>query len=278
MIQDLRIRNYSPDTIDVYIQRVEAFARYFSKSPDLLDLTHIRQYQVHLVEEAKVSWCVLNQAVCALRFLYKKTLRKDWSIEHIPYARRPKKLPVVLSVSEVRMILKEIRLLKHRTIIETIYATGMRISEVLHLRIKDIDSQRGVIRVVEGKGRKDRELPLSATLLEKLRAYWKVFKPSELLFPGRNGKKPLTNSTIQKQLSQAGKKAKIKKRINPHTLRHSFATHLLEAGTDLRTIQLLLGHRSLSTTAIYLHVASKTLQDASGSKDLLKAIETSNAS
>jgi integrase/recombinase XerD len=274
MLQDLRIRNYSPETVDTYIQRVAAFARYFGKSPDLLGPPHIRQYQVHLIEEAGASWSTLNQTVCALRFLYKKTLHKQWPIEHLPYAKRPKKLPVVLGVMEFARVFAAVRLLKHRTVLETIYATGLRISEALHLRVQDIDSQRMVLRVEAGKGRKDRYVPLSPTLLVKLRQYWKVYQPPEWLFPGRSTKTPLSTSSIQRAISKARKKARMKKRVGPHTLRHSFATHLLEGGTDLRTIQLLLGHGSLKTTAVYLHIAAKSLQDATGSRDLLKALET----
>jgi site-specific recombinase XerD len=278
MIQDLRIRNYSPETIDTYVRRVAAFALYFGKSPDLLGPPHIRQYQVHLIEEAHVSWPVFNQTVCALRFLYKKTLGKPWLIEHIPFPKQPKKLPVVLSAKEVGRVLGVVQLLKHRTVLETIYATGLRISEALHLHVQDIDSQRMVLRVVEGKGRKDRDVPISPTLLGKLRAYWRIYQPPEWLFPGISTKTPLSASSIQRALSVARKKARIRKRVGPHTLRHCFATHFLEAGVDLRTIQLLLGHGSLKTTAVYLHIAAKSLQDATGSRDLLKAIETGIAS
>jgi integrase/recombinase XerD len=278
MIEDLRIRNYSPETIDTYVRRVAAFAQYFGKSPEHLGPPHIRQYQVHLLEEIRASWPVFNQTVCALRFLYKKTLGKHWIIEHIPFPKQPKKLPVVLSPKEVGRLLAAVRALKQRTALETIYATGLRISEATHLRVPDIDSQRMVLRVVAGKGRKDRYVPLSPTLLAKLRQYWKVYRPAHWLFPGSSPKKPLSTSSIQRALSLATKKAKIKKRVRPHTLRHCFATHFLEAGVDLRTIQLLLGHDSLKTTAVYLHIATKSLQDATGSRDLLKAIEARIAS
>jgi site-specific recombinase XerD len=278
MIQDLRIRNYSPKTIDSYVSRVAAFAKYFGKSPELLGPSHIRQYQVHLLEEVGASWPVFNQTVCALRFLYKKTLGKSWLIEHLPFPKQPKKLPVVLSTKEVGRVLGAVRLLKHRTVLETVYATGLRISEALHLRVQDIDSQRMVLRVVAGKGRKDRYVPLSPTLLGKLRQYWKEYRPSHWLFPGRSSKTPLHASSVQRAISLATKKARIKKRVGPHTLRHCFATHFLEAGVDLRTIQLLLGHGSLKTTAVYLHIATKSLQDATGSRDLLKSIEARIAS
>jgi integrase/recombinase XerD len=277
MIEDLRIRNYSPKTIKTYIQRMAAFSRYFHKSPDLLGPPHIRQYQVHLVEKS-ASWSVMNQTVCALRFFYKTTLAKDWPFKHLPLAKRPKKLPVVLSMEEVRDLLKAVRVFKYRTILETIYATGLRLSEALHLRVDDVDSQRMALRVEEGKGRKDRYVPLSPTLLEKLRVYWKVYRPSKWLFEARTAKAALGPSQVQKAISEAGRAIKLRKRIGPHTLRHSFATHLLEAGVDLRTIQLLLGHSSLRTTALYLHIASTALQDATGPRDLLEAIETRTAS
>lgn len=269
MIQDLRIRNYAPRTIHMYVGRVAAFALYFRQSPEVLGPPHIRQYQVHLIEEARVSWPVFNQSVCALRFFYKTTLGKDWAVEHLPYAKQPKRLPVVLSVAEVGKVLSAVEDLKHRTVLETMYATGLRISEALHLRVSDIDSARMVVRVEQGKGRKDRYVTLSPTLLTRLREYWKVYRPEHWLFPNKSAAGPLAERTLRAALLRARKKAGLLKAVKTHTLRHSFATHLLEAGVDLRTIQLLLGHRSLNTTAIYLHVASNTLQETVQAKDLL---------
>jgi integrase/recombinase XerD len=273
MVEDLRIRNYAPGTLATYVNRVADFARYFGKSPELLGPPHIRQYQVHLLEEARVSWCVFNQSVCALRFLYRTTLGKDWAIEHIPFPKCPKRLPVVLSIQEVGKILAVVTNLKYRAILEVIYAAGLRISEARNLRVQDIDSQRMVLRVQQGKGRKDRYVSLTPTLLSRLREYWKVYRPDPegWLFPGPKPEDTLALSTIRRALWIATQKAGIKKPMKTHTLRHCYATHLLEAGIDLRTIQILLGHRSLNTTAMYLHIAAKSLQKASESSDLLKA-------
>jgi integrase/recombinase XerD len=273
MIEDLRIRNYSPGTIGVYVRCVQKFAGYFGKSPDLLGPPHVRQYQVHLVEEARASWTWFNQSVCALRFLYQTTLGRDWAITHIPFPKRPRKLPVVLSVAEVGRLLGAVRNLKHRTVLETMYAAGPRVSEALNLRISDIDSERMALRIEQGKGRKDRYVTLSPTLLGKLREYWKVYQPPDFLFPGKSPERPLSLGAIQRAVLKARKVAGIKKPASTHTLRHSFATHLLERGVDLRTIQILLGHASLSTTSIYLHVATRRLRETGESNDLLGAIE-----
>jgi integrase/recombinase XerD len=273
MIEDLQIRNYAPRTLETYVDRVADFARYFGKSPELLGPPHIRQYQVHLLEDVGASWCVFNQSVCALRFLYKTTLGKDWAIAHIPFPKCPKRLPVVLSLQEVGKVLEAVTDLKYRTVLEVMYAAGLRISEALHLRVRDIDSQRMVLRIQQGKGRKDRYVSLSLTLLTCLRAYWKVVRPDPegWLFPGSTPAGTLSASSIRRALSLAKQKAGIKKPMKTHTLRHCYATHLLEAGIDLRTIQILLGHRSLNTTAVYLHIATKSLEKASESSDLLKA-------
>lgn len=273
MIQDLRIRNYSPKTIKEYVRRVADFALYFRRSPDLLGPPHIRQFQVHLIEERHSSWAVFNQSVCALRFFYTATLGKDWAIKHIPFPKQPKKLPVILSVPEVAELLGAVENLKHRTLLETLYGAGFRISEATHLRIPDIDSQRMMLRIEQGKGRKDRYVPISPTLLQKLREYWRVYRPTVWLFPGESLDKPAAISTFQKAFSKARRKVGIKKPVKCHTLRHCFATHLLEAGVDLRTIQIILGHRHLNTTSIYLHVASKSLQMTAESKDLLRTIQ-----
>ena len=275
MIEDLKIRNYAPRTISTYVQRVAAFAKHFGASPERLGPAHVRTYQVHLVEKAKVSWSVFNQSVCALRFLYLMTLEKDWAVTHIPFPKQPKKLPVVLSPGEVGEVLSQVKDLKQRTVLECMYASGLRITEAMHLRIRDVDSRRMVLRIVEAKGKKDRYVPLSPTLLSKLREYWKVYRPVDWLFPGRTAEKPLSLTMVQRAISSAGKKAGLLKRVKSHTLRHSFATHLLEAGVDLRTLQLVLGHQNLNTTAIYLHVATKALQAGGGTNDLLKALSVS---
>jgi integrase/recombinase XerD len=256
MVEELQLRNYSPNTIEVYIRCVANFAQHFRVSPDRLGPEHIRQYQLFLVQRKKVSWAVFNQTVCALRFFYHHTLHRDWMIEHIPYPRHEQKLPVVLSPSEVAAVFEATRNLKHRTILMTIYAAGLRVSELTNLQVTDIDSQRQVICVRQGKGRKDRQVMLSPRLLELLRIYWKSYRPTLWLFPGKIPERPITRETVLTICRQAGEAAHLSKPISPHTLRHCFATHLLEDAIDLRRIQILLGHRNLKTTAKYLHVSN----------------------
>ena len=256
MIEELQLRNYAPNTITVYIRCVAQFAQHFRLSPDRLGLEHIRQYQLFLVRQKKVSWALFNQTVCALRFLYRHILHRDWMIEYILYPRREDKLPVVLSPAEVAAVFEATHNLKHRTILMTIYAAGLRVSEVTHLRLSDIDSQRQVIRIRQGKGHKDRQVMLSPKLLEALRIYWKSYRPKVWLFPGESPERPLSSETVWRVCHQAGEAAHLSKPISPHTLRHCFATHLLEDTIDLRRIQVLLGHRHLKTTSRYLHVSN----------------------
>ena len=260
MFEELRLRNYSPKTVEVYIRGVANFAQYFKLSPDRLRPEHIRQYQLFLVQRKKVAWAVFNQTVCALRFFYRHVLHRDWVIEHIPYPRHEEKLPVVLSPAEVAAVFAATRNLKHRTILMTLYATGLRVSELTHLRVSDIDSQRQVICVRQGKGRKDRQVMLSPKLLGLLRIYWKSYRPTLWLFPGKPAERPITREAVFLICRQASKAAHLAKRISPHTLRHCFATHLLEDEIDLRRIQLLLGHRNLKTTARYLHVSNLAMR------------------
>jgi integrase/recombinase XerD len=256
MIEELRLRNYSPSTITIYIRCVAQFAQHFRLSPDRLGPEHIRQYQLCLVQEKEVSWALFNQTVCALRFFYHHILHRDWMIEHIPYPRHEEKLPVVLSPAEVAAVFGATPNLKHRTILMTIYAGGLRVAEVTHLLVADIDSQRQVICVRQGKGRKDRQVMLSPKLLEVLRIYWKSCRPRIWLFPGESPGHPISSETVWRVCRQAGEAAHLSKPISPHTLRHCFATHLLEDEIDLRRIQVLLGHRNLKTTARYLHVSN----------------------
>ena len=267
------IRGFSPKTQEVYLERMKSFVRFHGKSPYLLGLNDINQYQIYLAEKKKVSWCYFNQSVCAIRFFYKKTLYKDWNIKHIPFQKEGKKLPLVLSKEEVRSILQAISNIKHLALFQTIYGAGLRVQEALHLSYKDIDSQRMLIRVRQGKGKKDRYVMLSPTLLHTLRAYWKASlpKPAVYLFPGRDSTKPLTPETAQRVLKKAQQKAKVRKTVTPHVLRHCFATHLLEDGHDVRKIQLLLGHRSLRTTCKYTHVARNFLQQTDSPLDTLPA-------
>jgi site-specific recombinase XerD len=273
MTQDLRIRNYAATTIRIYIDQVARFARFFGQSPEHLGPEDIRTYQVHLVEERKVSWTTLNQTVCALRFLYRVTLGKDWTIQHIPYARREKKLPVVLSRKEVARLLRAAENRKHRTMLMAAYGCGLRRSEVLKLRVRDIDSRRMVVRVCSGKGRKDRYVPLASALLKALRVCWRAYRPVDYLFPGRGGSEPMKARTLSKICADARAKARLANSVTMHTLRHCFATHHLEAGTDLRTLQMILGHNSLRTTSIYLHVSAAQIRDARSPLDLLDDLE-----
>jgi integrase/recombinase XerD len=256
MIEGLQLRNYSPNTITVYIRCVANFAQHFRVSPDHLGPEHIRQYQMFLVQRKKVSWALFNQTVCALRFFYHHILHRDWMIEHIRYPRHEDKLPAVLSLAEVAAVFEATHNLKHRTILMTIYAADLRVSELTHLRVSDIDSQRQVISVRQGKGRKDRQVMLSPTLLELLRLYWKSYRPTVWLFPGKPPARPITREAVFTICRQAGEAAHLSKPISPHTLRHCFATHLLKDAIDLRRIQVLLGHRNLKTTARYLHVSN----------------------
>jgi site-specific recombinase XerD len=258
MQQDMRIRNLSPRTQACYLGHVAQFAKHFGRSPADLDAEHVRQYQVHLVEVKRASWSLFNQAVCALRFLYGVTLGKDWTIEHIPHAKREKKLPSVLSREEVKRLLGAVKNARQRVVLTTIYASGLRLSEALSLKVGDIDSARMVLHVRLGKGSKDRLVPLSPVLLEQLREHWARVRPRTYLFPGARPGKPLNPTSIQKAMQAARLRAGIRKRASVHTLRHSYATHLLESGTDLRRIQTWLGHGSLNTTAVYLHVCSAT--------------------
>lgn len=269
MHDDMRIRNLAVTTQEQYIISVAAFAKHFGKSPDNLGPEDIRTYQIYLLEKRKLEPSSLNVAVSALRFLYCVTLQRDWDIKVIPYARRPKKLPVVLSRDEVGKLFEVVRDLKYRTVLMTTYAAGLRVSEVTRLKLTDIDSQRMCIRVNQGKGHKDRYVMLGQKLLMHLRRYWTDYRPADWLFTDKRRTTHLPISTVQTVCKRAGEDAGIKKEITPHTLRHCFATHLLEAGTDLRTIQLLMGHRSLSTTAIYIHVAVQNLKDVRSPFDIL---------
>jgi len=269
MTDDLRLRNRSLRTINTYIACVAHFARHFGKSPELLGPEEIRQYQVYLVEQRRVSWSYFNQAVCALRFLYRHTLGRDWAVAHIPFPRQPKKLPVVLSQSEVIRLFDAVRSLKQRAILMTAYATGLRLAEVTHLQVSDIDSERMMVRVRQGKGQKDRYVMLSPTLLEVLRLYWRAERPTTWLFPSKRRDQPINHSVVQRACHQAGLDAGLSKRATVRSLRHSFATHLLEAGTNIRIIQTLLGHSSVSTTQRYTYVSNKTVRATESPLELL---------
>jgi len=254
MTEDMQLRNYSPSTIETYTYHVGCFAKHFGRSPEQLGPEQIREFQIHLSQHKKVGWSSFNQAVCALRFLYRTTLPRDWHVTMIPFAKKPKKLPTVLGPEEVKALLACARPLKHRVILTTLYAAGLRVEEALHLKVTDIDSARMLLRVACGKGAKERIVPLSPRLLTELREYWRAYRSTTWLFPGGKPDSPLSATTVQRSCQRAAQQAKLTKRVTPHTLRHSYATGLLEAGVDLLTIGQLLGHRSFSSTLIYLHV------------------------
>jgi integrase/recombinase XerD len=260
MIDDMTLRNFAPGTITIYVNCVAHFAQHFGTCPDRLGPEDVRTYLLHLVQERHVSWSYYNQNLQALRFLYNTTLGRPDVLQHIACPKRPQRLPVVLSAEELVRLFAAIDRLKDRALLMTAYAAGLRISEVAALRVEDIDSGRMVIRVRQGKGRKDRYVMLSPRLLDLLRRYWKAARPRTWLFPGRDPERPIGIRTVTRVCRRALRAAGLEKRVTVHTLRHSFATHLLEAGTDLRTIQVLLGHRSPRTTALSTHVSPTTLR------------------
>ena len=270
MIEDMQVRNLSVHTQKCYVLQVSLFARHFNKSPELLGPEQIRAYQVYLTNEKKLSTGSILIAISALRFLYKVTLKKAWSLEEvIPAPKKPQKLPVVLSPEEVIQFLDCITSRKHRAILTTCYAAGLRISEAIALTPRAIDSKRMVLRVEQGKGQKDRYVMLSPKLLEILRAWWRVEKPKDWLFSGDMLGRHITRYAVEQACQRAHRICKISKPITPHSRRHAFAVHLLESGTDVRTVQLLLGHRSLATTAKYLRIAASKVCSTSSPLDLL---------
>ncbi len=271
MTEDMQVRNLSMRTQQTYTLQVSLFARHFKRSPADLSPEDIRTYQFYLTNERKVSAKSITIAVAALRFLYKVTLRKDWSVEDvIPAPKIPQTLPVVLSPEEVVVFLSAIHNVKHKTILTCCYAAGLRISEVISLKPNHIDSQRMVIRIEQGKNRKDRYVMLSERLLEILRHWWRIAKPKEWLFPGKIPGQHITANSLNKACDEGRQRGGLSKPVTPHLLRHGFAVHLLESGTtDLRTIQLLLGHRSLSTTARYLRIATSKVCATKSPLDLL---------
>lgn len=259
MREDLQLRNYSPQTIEAYLRCVAQFAQYFRTSPEHLGPEQVRQYQLYLVQERHVSWSLVMQTVCALRFFYAVTLGQPRMLDYIPQPKRPKTLPTILSQAEVAALLQAPRRLKTRAMLTTLYAAGLRVSELCHLQVTDIDSDRMVLCIRQGKGQQDRCVMLSPRLLALLREYWQQSKPRPWLFPGHQRTQPITRKTVYLLCREAGVKAQLGKAVHPHTLRHAFASHLLEAGVDLRRLQLLLGHQSLRTTSRYLHVTPHAL-------------------
>jgi len=268
MIEDMTVRNLAPTTQRSYLYAVAKFSRHFGRSPDRLGMEDVRAFQIHLVSTG-ISWPALNQTVCALRFFYGVTLGQAAIPKRIPYAREPRRLPVVLNGDEVVRFLEAVASLKARTALTTAYAAGLRVSEAVGLKVCDIDSGRMVIRVEHGKGGKDRYVMLSAQLLAILRTYWRLARPRHWLFPGRDESKPIDVQVLHSSCRSACAAAGLAKRVTVHTLRHSFATDLLENGTDIRIIQVLLGHSNLATTARYTQVSNALIRRTESPLDRL---------
>jgi integrase/recombinase XerD len=274
MLDDLRRRNYSPDTIRGYIRTVQQFAEYFGRSPEHLGAEQLRRYQLYLLHEKKLALGTVENCISALRFLYKKTLkRRDLAFDDLPFPKQPHKLPLVLSQDEVTRLIEAAPNLMYRTLLMLLYGTGMRRTEASRLKVSDIDSQRMVIHIHSGKGLRDRDVPLTPKLLEVLRDYWRWKRPRVYLFPSKMGdhsiEQPISGKTVWNICRAAATRAGIQKKLSPHTLRHCFATHLLESGADLRTIQLLMGHERLEDTTIYLHLSQRHLHAAVNPLDQL---------
>jgi len=270
MAEDMTIRNLSQATIDAYTYHVGKFGAFLDDKK-LEDATpdDIRDYQLHLIKVRKVGFSSFNQAVCGLRFLYHVTLPRVWPVSMIPFGKRPRHLPTVLGAEEVSALLSCTRNLKHRTLFTTLYASGMRVSEALSLKVTDIDSKRMQLKITCGKGNKQRLVPLSPRLLTELRKYWTAYRPPTFMFPGKTSDRPYAATSIQKAIKQVAKLAKINKNVTPHTLRHSYATGLMEAGVDMLTISRLLGHASFTTTMRYLHVRRPHLESTPSPLDWL---------
>jgi len=274
MLEEIQRRNYSHRTARTYVRIVRDFAEYFHQPPDKLGPEQIRQYQAHLFQAKKLAPATVSQYVSALRFLFVKTLRRHFLTEYIPFPKSRRRLPTVLSPAEVTRLIDAACNLYHRTLLVTLYSTAVRRAELCQLKVQDIDSQRMMIRINQGKGGRDREVPLSPKLLETLRVYWRWMRPTTFLFPGTvkgvRADVPISVNTVWLACRQAAQRAGITKRLSPHSLRHSCASHLLEAGADLRTIQVLLGHSRLEHTLIYLHLSPKHLQAIPNPLDALQ--------
>ncbi len=270
LVEDLQRRNYSPRTVACYVWHVAAFARHFNRSPDQLGADEVRAYQLHLIER-RVSWSAYNQASCALRFFFGTCLGRTDLLPAIPFGKRAKTLPAVLSRDEVLQFFAAFPSDPDRMLVRTTYACGLRIGEVVRLRVADIDSGRGVLHVRQSKGRKDRQVPLSPRLLAELRDYWRRLRPRDWLFPGRYGRGQCSVTALQRRVTRAVRALGWAKRVSLHTLRHSYATHLLEAGVDVVTLQHLLGHNDLETTGRYLHVSTLHLRQLPNPLDDLVA-------
>lgn len=280
MLEDLQIRNYAPTTVACYIRSVAEFAQHFNKPPDQLGPEEIRSWQLFLLNERRVKLSTYIQAVCALRFFFRNTLNRKIDIDRIPLPRYEKKLPVILSKAEVKALLEAPKNLGHRAILATMYGAGLRVSEVTSLKVSDLDRERRVIWVRGGKGHKDRQVMLAEPLRQVLAAYWRWKRPSEWLFPGGKPNCPIARKSVFEACKKAARQAGIAKPVHPHSLRHAFATHLLDDGVNLLVIQTLLGHAHLKTTARYLHLSDSALRSTRsplemlGSLDLVRAAST----
>ena len=273
MLEELQRRNFSPTTIRSYLYAVERFARHFKCRPDRLNHTHLRSYQAHLLRTGQLQPKTVRLHVSALRFFFVKTLRRRYLLDDTPYPKAPQRLPSILSVEEMARLIEAADGLYHRTMLMVLYSTGMRSAELLQLHVADIDSRRMLIHIRHGKGGRDRYVQLSPTLLETLRVYYRWMRPMTWLFPGtvHNWRvdKPITKRGLWNAVVFAAERADLRKRVSPHVIRHSYATHLLESGADLRTIQLLLGHVNIRHTALYLHLSQKHLQAVANPLDAL---------
>jgi site-specific recombinase XerD len=273
MLEELQRRNFAATTITTYLKAVEQFARYFKCRPDRLNHTHLRTYQVYLLRERKLMPHTVRLHVAALRFFFVKTLKRRYLLDDTPYPKAPRRLPSILSVDEVTQVIDAAASLSHRTMLMVLYSTGMRNAELRHLQVADIDSRRMLIHIRQGKGGRDRFVPLSATLLVTLRAYYRWMRPKTWLFPGTvdgwRADKPITPKVLWEACVVAARRAGLRKRCFPHLVRHSYATHLLESGADLRTIQLLLGHANVRHTVLYLHLSQRHLQAVANPLDAL---------
>ena len=273
MLEELHRRNYAASTIAYYIRHVEQFAQFFKRSPDRLSHTHLRTYQAYLLRERKLAPRTVRLHVCAIRFFFVKTLKRRYLLDDTPYPKIPRRLPQILSVDDVTRLIEAAHSLSHRTMLMVLYSTGMRNAELRHLQVADIDSRRMLIHIQQGKGGRDRYVPLSTTLLATLRAYYRWMRPKTWLFPGTvagwRADKPITPKVLWEACVVAAQRAGLRTRVSPHLLRHSYATHLLESGADLRTIQLLLGHAEVRHTVLYLHLSQRHLQAVANPLDAL---------
>src|ERR1022692_3543302 len=272
MLEDLQIRNYAPATVRCYVRSVADFAKHFKRSPDQLGPEEIRSWQLYLLRDKGVKISSYIQSVCGLRFFYSNTLNRKVEIERIPLPRYEKKLPVILIKEEVKAMLQAPRNLGHRAMLATMYGGGLRVSEVTNLKVWDIDGTRKVIWIRDGKGNKDRQVMLSPPLREVLAAYYRWKRPTDWLFPGGKPDCPISRETVFGTCRKAARLAGIAKAVHPHSLRHAFATHLLEDGVNLLVIQTLLGHKSLKTTARYLHLADSTVRSTRSPIELLDSL------